>query len=85
MIRLGLQRHDGSLLTLGVGCWLVVGAVVRFRCPFCEGLYDVPAAEVDDRGRVTTSSDGGPFYCATPGCDFVRWLRFEDWQPAVTS
>lgn len=85
MIRLGLQHHDGPLISLGVGCWMRMGPTVKFRCPFCEGMYDVPSSEVDDRGAVTTASDGGPFYCATTGCDFVRWLRFEGWRPDVTS
>ncbi len=81
MIYLGLQEHDGSLTTLGVGCWCLVARRVYFRCPDCAGLYDVPIAQVSSEGFVTFSDIDGPFFfCQSPACGFVRGIKFEGWQ-----
>jgi hypothetical protein len=82
MIVLGLQQHTGSLLALGAGTWLAFGAKVFFRCPECEGLYDVALAAVAESGDVDFGSVDGPFFfCQTPACGFVRALRLLGWPP----
>lgn len=83
MIYLGLQEHDGSLTSLGVGCWCSVAGRVYFRCPDCAGLYDVPREQVDSEGFASFGEHDGPFFfCQStkPKCGFVRGVKFEGWQ-----
>ena len=79
MIYLGLQQHDGSLTSLGVGTWCAFAGRVYFRCPDCAGLYD--CSSVDSEGFATFGDHDGPFFfCQTPRCEFVRGIKFEGWQ-----
>ena len=81
MIRIALQKHVGGLLTIGVGCWLAFGAKVFFTCPECAGLYDVPTRAVSVDGDADFGAQDGPFFfCQTPACEYVREIRFADWE-----
>ena len=75
MIPLGLQRHDGKLSAIGVGCWHRApdGRVV-VTCPDCGGADTVTG--VDQRGAVVEC-----FCCETATCSFRRFLRLEGWVP----
>lgn len=79
--RLGLQHHQGSLVTLGVGCWILDVASrkkprVCLKCPECGGLFDFDFTLVDEKG-----DSAEPFFCQTATCGFCRFIRFDDWDP----
>lgn len=86
IVTISLQRHDGSLQTLGGGAWCVlrIHGVSRayFRCPECGGLYDVKARQVATDGHVDFGTVDGPFFfCQDALCKFVRGIRFDNWTP----
>lgn len=84
--RLGLQRHPGSVATLDVGQWTSdpyrhrpsVALLVFFRCPDCGATYDIDAGDISVGGTV-----GAEFFCQSPRCDFVRFLKLEGWGEPV--